>query len=90
MTLGNNAFTTTGTERDNSRGHVSVRATTGHVVLGGNVFSELESGYSSRTAAAVLLGPGATALDMGNVYEGGSVGGFSNAPGSLYTSTRLT
>jgi hypothetical protein len=51
--------------------HVNVRATTGHVVLGGNVFSAIESGYSSRTGAAVLLGPGAPALDMGNIYEGG-------------------
>lgn len=70
--------------------HVSVMATTGHVALGGNIFSVVEDGYTNRTAAAVVLGPGASALDMGNIYEGGSVSGFTNAPGALYTSTRAT
>lgn len=90
VSIMNNAFTTNGTDRDNTWAHVSIKATTGHVALGGNVFSETESGYSNRTAAAVLLGAGATALDMGNVYEGGSVSGFTNAPTSLYTTTRAT
>lgn len=90
VSIMNNAFTTNGTERDNMWAHVSVMATTGHVALGGNIFSVVEDGYTNRTAAAVVLGPGASALDMGNIYEGGSVSGFTNAPGALYTSTRAT
>lgn len=88
VSIMNNAFTTNSTDRDNTCGHVNIKATTGNVVLGGNVFSEVEAGYSNRTASAVLLGPGASALDMGNIYEGGSVSGFTNAPASLYTTTK--
>jgi hypothetical protein len=90
VSIMNNAFTTNSTDGNSTWGHVNVKATTGHVVLGGNVFSDVEAGYSNRTAAAVLVGPGATALEMGNVYEGGSVSGFTNAPGSLYSTTRAT
>lgn len=87
VSIMHNAFTTNSTDRDNTWAHVNIKATTGHVVLGGNVFSQVEDGYPNRTAAAVLLGPGATALDMGNIYEGGSVSGFTNAPASLYATT---
>lgn len=83
-----NAFTTNGTADGDTWAHVCVRSTTGHVALGGNVFSVTEPGYDKRTTVAVLLGAGASALDMGNVYEGGSVNGFTNAPQSLYTTTR--
>lgn len=90
VSIVHNAFSTNSTDSHNTWAHVNIKATTGHVVLGGNVFSEAEAGYSNRTTAAVLLAAGATALDMGNVYEGGSVNGFTNAPSLLYTSTRVT
>lgn len=86
----NNAFTTNSTDTDANWGHVNVKATTGHVVLGGNIFSDLEEGYANRTRAAVVLGPNASALDMGNIYEGGSANGFTNAPLQLYRATRST
>lgn len=89
VSITNSAFTSNSTEDDATWSHVSIRARTGHVLLGGNVFSVMEEGYGARTAAAVHLDEGATALDMGNVYEGGSVSGFTNAPEALYSSTRL-
>lgn len=88
VSIMSNAFTTNGTALDNTWAHVGINAVTGHVALGGNIFSAVEAGYQSRTSFAVLLGVGASALDMGNVYEGGSVGGFTNAPASLYTTTK--
>ena len=63
-------------------------AITPEFTIGGNVFSMLEDGYPNRTHVAVYLDEGATALDMGNLYEGGSARGFTNAPGSMYTATR--
>jgi Pectate lyase superfamily protein len=84
----NNLFTTNSTRADGGASHVAVLTTSGHVALGGNVFSILEPGHRHRTAAAVHLAEGAAALDMGNVYEGGSVLGFTNTPGGLYTRTR--
>jgi hypothetical protein len=70
--------------------HIAVRRATGHVVVGGNVFSALEPGYPNRTSMALHLGKGATALDMGNVYEGGCVHGFTNDIAALYSATRPT
>lgn len=90
VSITSNAFTTNSTEADDTWAHVNVKATTGHIVLGGNVFSVAEDGYDARTTTAVFLDVGASALDMGNVYEGGSVGGFTNRPDSLYSSTRLS
>jgi len=87
VTITGNGFTSNGTDGDGQAAHISVHSRTGHLALGGNVFSDLEPGYSHRTSAAIHLEPGATAVDMGNVYEGGSVRGFTNAPRSLYRST---
>jgi hypothetical protein len=89
VSIMNNAFTTNSTDGDDTWAHVNIRATTGHVALGGNVFSVVEDGYAASTTAAVFLGPGASALDMGNIYEGGSVGGFTNRPTALYSGTRM-
>jgi hypothetical protein len=88
VSITNNAFTTNSTDCDDTWAHVNLKATTGHVALGGNVFSVVEDGYAASTTVAVFLDDGATALDMGNIYEGGSVGGFTNRPTALYTSTR--
>lgn len=88
VSIVNNAFTSNGAQVDDTWAHICVRGTTGHVAIGGNVFSMLEDGYPNRTAVAVYLDERATALDMGNLYEGGSARGFTNAPGSMYTATR--
>jgi hypothetical protein len=53
------------------------------VIVGGNVFSELEPGYANRTCEALQLADEAAALDMGNVYEGGSIHGFSRGTSRL-------
>jgi hypothetical protein len=89
VSIMNNAFTTNSTDGDDTWAHVNIKATTGHVALGGNVFSVVEHGYDASTTAAVFLDPEARALDMGNIYEGGSVGGFTNRPAALYTGTRM-
>ena len=49
----------------------------------GNIFSVLEHGCRNHTSAALHLAEGATALDLGNLYEGGSVAGFTNALSQL-------
>ena len=87
VSIMNNQFTSNSTEADGGGCHVQVDTSSGHVVIGGNVFSALEPGYAHRTLAAVGLGDGATALDSGNVMEGGSVLGFTNDPERLRART---
>jgi hypothetical protein len=89
VSIANNAFTSNSTDAEGAAAHVSILAAGGHVALGGNVFSVLEQGYRHRTAAAVHLEAWATALDLGNIYEGGSVHGFTNSPGRLTTRTSM-
>jgi hypothetical protein len=60
------------------------------VTLVGNSFSPLETGVTNSTNYAVQLVSSATALDAGNNYESGSIGGFTNAPERMYGSTRPT
>ena len=84
----NNAFTSNSSAADGEASHVAIASTSGLVVLGGNVFSVMEPGWSHRTSACITLAEGATALDMGNLYEGGSVHGLTNVPDSLRTRTR--
>lgn len=90
VSVTNNAFTSNSSDAEGFAAHVSVRAAGGHVALGGNIFSILEEGYPNRTSSAVQLEDWATALDLGNLYEGGSVHGYTNAPGSLSTRTPMT
>lgn len=90
VSIMNNAFTTNSTDCDDTWAHVNIKSTTGHIALGGNVFSVVEDGYDASTTAAVFLDSGARALDMGNIYEGGSVGGFTNRRAALYFDTRMT
>ena len=84
-----NGFTSNSTDADGLAAHIAVRTCTGHVVMGGNVFSVLEPGYSNRTSEAVHLDERASALDIGNLYEGGSVNGFSQDTARLYRGTGL-
>ena len=88
VSVTDNGFTSNSTDADGLAAHVAVRTRTGHVVVGGNVFSVLEPGYSNRTSEALHLAEGAAALDMGNIYEGGSVHGFSKDRRRLYRATR--
>jgi polygalacturonase len=90
VSIANNAFTSNSTDAEGAAAHVSIRAAGGHVALSGNIFSVLEEGYGDRTAAAVHLENWATALELGNIYEGGSVEGFTNAPSALSTQTQPT
>ncbi len=90
VSIANNGFTSNSTDADGGAAHIALRTGSGHVAVGGNAFSVLEPGYENRTSAAVHLADGATALDLGNLYEGGSVAGFTNDPDALYRSTRST
>jgi hypothetical protein len=81
-------MTSNGRQTDNTYPHIDVQTTTGFVTLIGNSFSPLEPGVTNNTNYAVQLAAGATAYDAGNNYEGGSDGGYTNAPERLYTSTR--
>ena len=83
VSITNNAFTSNSTDADGGSGHISVHTSSGQVAVGGNIFSILEEGYLNCTSAALHLAEGATALDLGNLYEGGSVAGFTNAPSEL-------
>jgi hypothetical protein len=87
VSITNNGFTSNSTEADGAAAHIAVRTRSGQVAVGGNVFSVLEDGYPNRTSAAVHLAEQARALDMGNLYEGGSVAGFTNDPTRLRRDT---
>ena len=80
VSITNNAFTSNSTDADGGSGHISVHTSSGQVAVGGNIFSILEEGYLKRTSAALHLAEGATALDLGNLYEGGSVAGIHERP----------
>lgn len=73
-----NVFTSNGYGTNNTYAHIRIDATTGKIVVVGNVFSVLESGYTNQTTYAIHLGTGATALGGGNAYEGGSASGLTN------------
>ena len=88
VSVTSNGFTSNSTDADGQAAHIAVRTPTGHVVVGGNVFSMPEPGYSNRTSEALQLADAAAALDMGNIYEGGSVHGFSQGTARLYRGTR--
>lgn len=87
VSIANNGFTSNSADADGRAAHIDVRTGCGQVAIGGNVFSVLEQGYRNHTSAALHLAEGATALDLGNLYEGGSVAGFTNGPARLRRST---
>jgi hypothetical protein len=90
VSIANNGFTSNSTDADGGAAHIDVRTGSGQVAIGGNAFSVLEDGYRNRTSAALRLAEGATALDLGNLYEGDSVADFTNAPTRLRRSTAGT
>lgn len=83
-----NKFTSNGRQTDNTYPHIDIQTTTGFVTLTGNSFSPLEPGVTNNTNYAVQLASGASAYDTGNNYEGGSDGGYTNAPERLYSNTQ--